>query len=335
LIELLVVIAIIAILIGLLLPAVQKVREAAARAQCMNNLKQMGIATHMINDTYGGLPPTWGTFPNCTSQMAGQGNGFALFFYLPFIEQQNLYNACLVTNPKPGGWQGYITPGQYVAEGGNGADNQMGTFRVKLFVCPSDPSVGSAATNPVPDQASPSGHDQAGWGAGDTSYAGNFYAFSTGNLATSSNDPFNNYGNFIVENRIPGSFPDGTSNTVIFAEKLSGCGMSNPGYGGTLWAGWVAPVWTVAPFFAIPGYGGDYADKGTLPGGLPAVYLWQQNPTPWATNCNVYLASSPHAAGMNVGLADGSCRFVAQGLSQLTWSLAVNNMDGLPMGSDW
>jgi prepilin-type N-terminal cleavage/methylation domain-containing protein/prepilin-type processing-associated H-X9-DG protein len=124
LIELLVVIAIIAVLIGLLLPAVQKVREAAARSQCQNNLKQMGLACHMYQDSNSSLPSGWVTSAPGGAVAPSPGWSWATLI-LPFIEQGTLY-----ANLAPD----IITPN------GPPAANVLLQTRIKIYRCPADAS---------------------------------------------------------------------------------------------------------------------------------------------------------------------------------------------------
>ena len=147
LIELLVVIAIIAILIGLLLPAVQKVREAAARAKCSNNLKQLGIAAHSYHDANGYLPPAGcqDGKPIAGGPFTQNGDGSAWsVFMLPYIEQSALYNKLTFTGDS--GWTTVTTGSAYNnTQAGNG-------LVISTYRCPSDthvPSIQSGSGEPT------------------------------------------------------------------------------------------------------------------------------------------------------------------------------------------
>ena len=137
LIELLVVIAIIAVLIGLLLPAVQKVREAAARIQCNNNLKQLGLGSHNAAGTIGYFPPFYGWYPTLQPS-PGNGWGTQFFHLLPYIEQDNLYKSGVFNGAT---WDGQNPGGPYFSsQGGYGTPTFVGAQIVKTFICPSDPT---------------------------------------------------------------------------------------------------------------------------------------------------------------------------------------------------
>jgi prepilin-type N-terminal cleavage/methylation domain-containing protein len=195
LIELLVVIAIIAILIGLLVPAVQKVREAAARTQCSNNLHQIVIGMHNYHSSYS-------CFPGAYVNAAGKGTGSLFYFLLPYIEADNIYKLGSVlpvnTNPQPDAYWG------------NFADLRTPAANtIKTYLCPSDPTYNPPATW------------TNGWVVG--SYAINNEVFGDPNWAGWANNNSGFKASFAT-------ITDGSSNTIGVAEKYGRCYGQ-----GTLW----------------------------------------------------------------------------------------------------
>jgi prepilin-type N-terminal cleavage/methylation domain-containing protein/prepilin-type processing-associated H-X9-DG protein len=296
LIELLVVIAIIAILIGLLLPAVQKVREAAARTKCANNLKQLGIATHAINDAKGSVPPAAAPDGNTNTTLSAPWyNGAPWTFYcwlLPWIEQNSIYQAQTRT---PYCGNQYMQP-------------------INTLICPSDPSVGVTGLS----QTTNGGAN----GFAVSCYSVNYLVFGNPN---GTSDSVCVQGNA----RIPTSMPDGTSNVIFFGEVYGSCSLStDPGNGGSVASLWAdsSPPWR--PIMC------HNTSNKTVNPGFAACNTFQVKPVPFG-GCDPSRGQSGHTNGMNVCLGDGSVKFVAVSISPTTWANACDPRDGATLASDW
>jgi prepilin-type N-terminal cleavage/methylation domain-containing protein/prepilin-type processing-associated H-X9-DG protein len=295
LIELLVVIAIIAVLIGLLLPAVQKVREAAARLKCQNNLKQIGLAVHSFHDSYGRFPFGAGvcctpTGPNWTVDI------------MPFAEQKNLADSLSLT----------------VANGLKNAANATAVQKViPMFVCPTDP----AAANPVmpryavhnaspalalwyPASMGPTHMDDcpfcpAGSTPSDTNYCCQGWNFGT------------QAGGGYPAGSFAGIFGRTSARTVRFTDVTDGLT-------GTFLVGETLPA--DCTFMGV--FSQNFPLSGTS---IPLNTFESAVDSNWFRTCGF---KSKHTGGANFAMGDGSVKFVATAVDYRVYNAAGTRAGG-------
>src|SRR5262245_56127839 len=327
LIELLVVIAIIAILIGLLLPAVQKVRETASRMKCQNNLKQLGLALHNYEGATGKWPPLY----------PGTGPGSMAFNYKytwsvlaqlnPYLEQTNIYNTMDLTQP------------MYDASNQITAQNRFAVVqKVPIFLCPSDRGVPVSSAYGVTDMGPTNyvanhGSGVSGGGYGSPIAADGLFSAVTGVKIT--------------------DVTDGTSNTACMSESILGDGAevssTQPGDERTAYkyTGYSGTLPSDANCAGNPQLWNGYNRRGFMwASGEARCVSYNHYYTPNSKNYDcvandpskTYIsvgyraARSRHPGGVNLLLADGSVRFVQDGIPLATWRALATRAGGDVLG---
>lgn len=350
LVELLVVIAVIGILVALLLPAVQAAREAARRAQCVNNLKQIGLGLHNYHATYNAFPLTT-TGAEAYGSQCGSGFYSWLAMLLPFVEQSTLHDAIDFRQPMMDSCnQMSSSDYQSLSISGVHLNARAAATVVPLYLCPSDfyrmtPVMGTA--NPAPGNYAAN----IGWPRQCTGLNGQAAPLSKINGALGTLNP--KHPDPWQEGRVTlASFTDGLSNTVAVAERLvssavvyqdmagtpvglhSFCGGGGATRSLARWESFCYGVTYPDPAFSIT-LGRAWISGWTLVGNtymhvMPVnqrhchIYGGEDN------GMNIVTPGSRHPGGVNVVMSDGAVTFVSETVDQVVWWSAGSRNGGEP-----
>ncbi|MCE9564520.1 MAG: DUF1559 domain-containing protein [Planctomycetes bacterium] len=299
LIELLVVIAIIAILIGLLLPAVQKVRAAAARLKCTNNLKQIALATHNYHDSNGRFPPMYVGSGTDHTAAASANNSTVFFAVLPYIEEGSLY----------------------AQAGGKGIGSLAASTVIRTFLCPS----ATVAANGM--------YKDPWWAVGH--YAANYQVFGN----PDAGDNLNNMdGKATLTNSFSDGTSNTVLYTEKYGmcgmSAIAGTPHGNIWVHGNYIVKYM-PMVAYGNRAGTTGYTSQgLSGWGPALGKVGNSAMFQVKPDPYDTVCDWAVAQTPHDSGMMVSLADGSIRSVPSSVLPSTWWSALTPSGG-EVASAW